>query len=103
MDNSFLRPVFAVYLKSIILTYLALLTISARFYPGISFVDHLKIPPSCGIRFRLNRSRSTDGLDGPRLLSFLSQQLSYWPQDHSDRYLQAKILSGDRIHFGNSE
>ncbi|KAF8806908.1 hypothetical protein BYT27DRAFT_6613293 [Phlegmacium glaucopus] len=85
------------------LPHLALLTISARFYQGMSLIDHLKIPPSCGIRFRLMRSRSTDGLDGPNLLSFLSQQLTYWPRDHSDRYLQAKILSGNRIHFGNSE
>lgn len=85
------------------LPHLDLLTISARFYQGTSLIDHLKIPPSCGIRFRLIRSRLTDGNDGPKLLSFLSQQLIHWPRDHSDRYLQAKVLSGDRIHFGNSK
>lgn len=82
---------------------LVLLTISARFYQGVTLIDHLKIPPSCGLRFRLIRSRSTDGLDSPNLLSFLSHHLSNWPQDYSDRYLQAKVLSGDRIHFGNSK
>jgi hypothetical protein len=87
------------------LPHLALLTISTRFYSGISLIDHLNIPPLCGIRFRLfrNHSRSTDELDGPKLLAFLSKQLTHWPQDYSDRYLQAKILSGDRIHFGNSK
>ena len=84
---------------------LALLTISGRFNHAISLINHLKIPPSCGIRFRLVRRRSSDGLDldGPKLLSFLSQQLTHWPQDHADRYLQAKVLSGNRIHFGNSK
>ena len=87
------------------LPHLALLTINTRFYSGISLIDHLNIPPLCGIRFRLyrNQRRSSDGLDGPKLLSFLSKQLTHWPQDYSDRYLQAKILSGDRIHFGNSK
>ena len=87
------------------LPQLALLTIDTRFYPGISLINHLNIPPSCGIRFRLRRdhSRFSGEFDGPKLLSFLSKQLTHWPQDHSDRYLQAKVLSGDRIHFGNSK
>ena len=87
------------------LPHLALLTISTRFYTGISLIDHLNIPPLCGIRFRLfrNHNRSTGELDGPKLLSFLSKQLTHWPQDYSNRYLQAKILSGDRIHFGNTK
>ena len=83
------------------LPYLTLLTIGARFYQGMSLIDHINIPPSCGINFRLYRSRSTDGLDGLKLLSFLSKHLTHWSQDHSDRYLQAKVLSGNRIHFGN--
>ena len=90
------------------LPHLSLLTIGTRFYPGISLIDHLNIPPACGIRFRLyqlyrDHSRSTSEFNGPKLLSFLSKQLAHWSQDHSDRYLQAKILSGDRIHFGNSK
>jgi hypothetical protein len=87
------------------LPHLALLTIGTRFYSGVSLIDHLNIPPSCGIRLRFyrNNNRSTVGLDGPKLLSFLSKQLTHWPQDCSDGYLQAKILSGDRIHFGNSK
>ena len=87
------------------LPHLALLTISTRFSSGISLIDHLNIPPLCGIRFRLFRNHSmfTGDMDGPKLLSFLSKQLTHWPQDRYDRYLQAKILSGDRIHFGNSK
>ena len=86
------------------LPHLALLTISTRFNSGISLIDHLNIPPSCGIRFRLYRNhRSNGALNGPNLLSFLSKQLAHWPQDYSDRYLQAKILTVDRIHFGNSK
>jgi F-box-like len=86
------------------LPHLALLTISTRFRSGVSLINHLNIPPLCGIRFRLYRNHIFNGgLDGPGLLSFLSKQLTHWPQDFSDRYLQAKILSGDRIHFGNSK
>ena len=87
------------------LPHLVLLTISARLHPGMSLIDHLNIPPSCGTRFRFYRNhiRSTNGLNSSMFLSFLSQQLAHWPQDHADRYLQAKILSGNRIHFGNSK
>ena len=86
------------------LPHLVLLTISTRFSSGVSLIDHLNIPSLCGIRFRLYRShgRSTGELDGPKLLSFLSKQLTHWPQDCSNRYLQAKILSGDRIHSSAS-
>ena len=86
------------------LPQLVLLTISTRFHSGVSLINHLNIPPSCGVRFRLYRNQTfTGGSDGPHLLSFLSERLAHWPQDFSDRYLQAKILSGDRIHFGNSK
>ena len=82
------------------LPHLALLTISTRFHRGVTFIDHLNIPPSCGVRFRFYRD-STQSTS--RLLSFLSKQFMHLSQDHSDRYLQAKILSDDRIHFGNSK
>ena len=85
------------------LPHLVLLTISTRFHSGVSLIDHLNIPPLCGIRLRLYRNHVSNGLGGHNLLSFLSKQLTHWPQDCSDRYLQAKILSGDRIHFGNSK
>jgi hypothetical protein len=45
---------------------------------------------------------TTVALDGPKLLFFLSKQLGHWPQNCSDRYLQAKVLSGGKIRFGNS-
>ena len=86
------------------LPHLALLTITTRFYSGTTLIDHLNIPPLCGIRFKLYRNhRSSVGLDCPKLLSFLSKQLTHWPQDYPDRYLQAKMLSGGGIHFGNSK
>ena len=87
------------------LPHLSLLKLSTRFYSGIDLIDHLNIPPLCGIEFRLCRdhSSSTVALDGPKLLSFLSKQLIHWPQNGSDRYLQAKILGGGKIHFGNSK
>ena len=87
------------------LPHLALLTISTTFYLGISLIDHLNIPPICGIEFWLyhNNGRSSVGLDGPKLLFFLSKQLRYWPQNHSGRYLQAKILNAGKILFGNSK
>ena len=86
------------------LPHLTLLTINTGFNSGIPLIDHLNIPPSCGIRLKLNHGRSpTDGLYGPKLLSFLSKQLTHWPQDCFNRYLQARILSGHTIHFRNSK
>lgn len=87
-------------LVNVSLPNLIFLTVGAKFHSGVSLLDHLSISPSCGIRLRF--SRSGPGLDGTKLLAFLSNQLSHWPHDSPDRYLQAKILSGDRIHFGNS-
>ena len=85
------------------LPHLVLLTIRTRFYPGISFIDHLSIPSSCGIRLIFSRDyNGSGGFDSPKLLSFLSQQFTHWRQDHSDRYLQAKALTGNTIRFGNS-
>jgi hypothetical protein len=84
------------------LPHLALLTISTRFYSGISLIDHINIPPSCGIKFWFYPDpKITVALDGPKLLFFLSRQLTKWPQSCSDRYLQAKVLRGGNIHFGN--
>ena len=58
------------------LPHLALLTINTEFHLGVSLIDHLNIP-LCGIKFKFtgNRSRSTDGLDGHKLLSFLLNNL----------------------------
>jgi hypothetical protein len=83
------------------LPHLALLKIMTGFYTGTSLIDHLNIPPLCGIELRL--SYLDVGLDIPKqVLSFLSKQLTHWPQNCSDRYLQAAILNGGKIHFGNS-
>ena len=88
-------------LLDINLPNLIFLTVGAKkFHSGVTFLEHLSIPPSCGIRLRFHRS--SPGLDGTKLLAFLSNQLSYWLHDSPDRYLQAKILTGNRIHFGNS-
>jgi len=87
-------------LPNVKLSHLLFLTVGAGFQDGVSLLEQLSIPPSCGIRLKFNRSSS--GLDGRKLLAFLSNQLSHWPRDSPDRYLQAKILSDYRIHFGNS-
>ncbi|KDR80874.1 hypothetical protein GALMADRAFT_153283 [Galerina marginata CBS 339.88] len=81
---------------------LLFLTVGATFNDGTAFLHHLSIPATCGVRLRFSHNRSSPGLDGTKLLSFLSTRLSYWPDGSHDRYLQAKILSGDRVHFGNS-
>ncbi|KIM39685.1 hypothetical protein M413DRAFT_447142 [Hebeloma cylindrosporum] len=87
-------------LVNVSLPNLIFLTIGAKFHGGATFLEHLSIPPSCGIRLRFIKSDPDQ--DGAKLLAFLTNHLSHWPQDSPDRYLQAKILSGDRIHFGNS-
>jgi hypothetical protein len=43
------------------LPHLALLTINTRFYLGISLIDHLNIPPLCGIEFWLYRNHCCIG------------------------------------------
>ncbi|KAF9479558.1 hypothetical protein BDN70DRAFT_684895 [Pholiota conissans] len=94
-DNDSLIPI-------VDLPNLLFLTVGARFQDGVTFLNHLTILETCGVRLRLNFSRSSSDFDATRLLPFLGNRLSHWPQDVTDRYLQAKILSGDRIHFGNS-
>ena len=93
-------------LHDVDLPHLTFLKLNSRLYSGISLIDHLNIPPSCGIEFWLYRhgdpGRFTVALDGPKLLSFLFKQLIYWPQNCSDRYLQAK-KHGGKIRFGNSK
>ena len=81
---------------------LRFLSIGARFPDGTKLLNHLKIPPPCGIRLRFSRPRSVSGAEESELLSYLSNRLSYWPEGGQPRYLQAKILTGNRIHFGNS-
>ncbi|PPQ69582.1 hypothetical protein CVT25_000958 [Psilocybe cyanescens] len=81
---------------------LLFLTVGAKFHDGAAFLRYLSLPPSCGIRLRFSHDKTSTAVDGTKLLSFLSTRLSYWPEGTPDRYLQAKILSGDRIHFGNS-
>ena len=86
------------------LPHLDLLMLNTRFYLGISLIDHLNIPPLCGIAFQAYPSydRSTEGLDSHKLLSFLSKQLTHWSQDCSDRNLQAETNSDGWIQFRNS-
>ncbi|KAF8902421.1 hypothetical protein CPB84DRAFT_863583 [Gymnopilus junonius] len=84
------------------LSNLRFLSVAARFPDGAALLSHLSMPPSCGIRLRFARPRFISGTEGTELLSFLSGRLSSWPDQTPSRYLQAKILSGDRIHFGNS-
>ena len=88
------------------LPHLTLLTINTRICSCISLIDHLNIPPSCGIEFWLSPTigRSSVVLDSPKpMLFFLSKQFTHWPQNCSDRYLKAEILNGGKIHFGNSK
>ncbi|CAA7265198.1 unnamed protein product [Cyclocybe aegerita] len=89
-------------LKGIDLPNLIFLTIGAELQDGAVFLNHVSIPGACGIRLRLNCQRSSLGKSGEDLLTYLGQRLSHWPHDSPDRYLQAKALSGSRIHFGNS-
>lgn len=89
-------------LPTVHLPNLLFLTVGARFQDGAALLNHLSISKTCGIRLRFSCNRSSSDLDGVKLLSFLGNQLAHWPQDVDDRYIQAKILSGDRIHFGNS-
>ena len=87
---------------TVALPHLLFLTVGAKFNDAANFLEHLDVPASCGIRTRLTCNRSASGLARSKLLAFLNRQLTEWRRDAPDRYLQAKILSGDRIHFGNS-
>ena len=85
------------------LPHLVLLTINASFHPGVSLIDHLNIPPSCGTKLGFLDIGSTNGPNNSNnnFLSFLSKQLAHWPQDHAGRYLQARFLNADMIFFEN--
>ncbi|KAF4611094.1 hypothetical protein D9613_007151 [Agrocybe pediades] len=88
-------------LPKVDLPNLIFLTLGAKFPEGVTFLQQLTLP-TCGIRLRLSHDRSNPGTESARLLQFLSNHLSGWPQSTQNRYLQAKIMSGDRVHFGNS-
>ncbi|KAH9485071.1 hypothetical protein JR316_0001977 [Psilocybe cubensis] len=102
LNNAISHPTDNEAMPDITLPNLLFLTVGAKFHDGTAFLHHLSIPTSCGIRLRFSHDKSSTSADAGRLLSFLSTQLSFWPDDTPERYLQAKILSGDRIHFGNS-
>lgn len=102
LSNAMTPPTRDELLVPISLPGLQFMTVGASISEGVAFLQHIIIPHDCGIRVRLNSKSSPEG-DGVKLLSFLSNQLSYWPAESPNRYLQAKILTGDRIHFGNSK
>jgi hypothetical protein len=82
---------------------LRLLSLSASFVEGAVLLKSLKIPPSCGIRLRC-KDRNPTVESGPLMLAAISDQISH-RQDlpkGQGRYLQARLLDGGRIHFGNS-
>lgn len=98
---------------NISLPCLRLLSLDVPFGEGAVFLEFLEIPPSCGIRLRSKvRGAFWQGtldschtaLQGPKILSALSNQLSQRSvlPEGGKQYLQAKLLDGNRIHFGNS-
>jgi hypothetical protein len=89
--------------SNVLLPCLRLFSLSASLDEGAVLLKFLKIPPSCGIRLRC-KDRSPTVEVGPVILATLGNQLSLrqdLPQGE-EQYLQAKLLDGDRIHFGNS-
>ena len=84
------------------LAHLRLLTIRSTVKDTATFLSNVSIPPSCGIRLQAKQSDDTTGPECSRLLALLSQQLPAWADKPSSRYLQAKLISGSTIHFGNS-
>ncbi|PPQ75112.1 hypothetical protein CVT24_010067, partial [Panaeolus cyanescens] len=90
-------------LPEVILPNLKLLTIGGRFQNGMVLLNQLITPKECGIRLRLSTRGLPVGIGARLFTSFLTRQQSYWPIDTPNRYLQAKLLSSHRIHFGNSK
>lgn len=85
-----------------ILPNLHLLSLCSFFDEGSTILDRLDIPASCGIRLKCTARHSASPSSGSKLLAALSHQLTHWPKGSARRYLQAKLLDGDRVHFGNS-
>jgi len=84
------------------LPHLRLLTIRSTIKDTAIFLSNISIPRSCGIRLQAKQGDDTTGPECSRLLALLSQQLPAWVDKPSSRYLQAKLISGSTIHFGNS-
>lgn len=91
----------SIHIPTIHLPTLVFLSVAAKFRDGVTFLCHLSIPTTCGLRLKLSCDKSSPSLDGTKLFSVLGNQLAHWSEHATDRYLQAKILSGNRIHFGN--
>ena len=84
------------------LSNLHLLSLCSFFDEGTTILDGLDIPASCGIRLKFTARHFASPSSGSKLLAALSHQLTHWPKGSARRYLQAKLLDGDRVHFGNS-
>ncbi|KAF9531785.1 hypothetical protein CPB83DRAFT_848736 [Crepidotus variabilis] len=84
------------------LSKLRLLTISSTFDEGATLVDRLQLPTSCGLRLRIKATRGPPHDGMAKLHGALKRQLPSWQEQSPNRYLQAKILDGKRIHFGNN-
>ncbi|KAF9038632.1 hypothetical protein BJ165DRAFT_403550 [Panaeolus papilionaceus] len=91
------------HLPEVHLPNLKLLTIGGRFQNGMTVLNQLITPRECGIRLRLSTRGLPVGIGARLFTSFLTRQYSYWPTGTPNRYLQAKLLSSHRIHFGNSK
>ena len=66
---------------------LEMLSVDARFYEGVTLVDHLIVPPRCGLRLCC---RGADvGFDQRKLLAIIEKKLDSWGKNDPNRHLEA--------------
>ncbi len=92
----------SIHIPTVHLQALVLLSLGSKFQDGVALLCHLSIPTTCSLRLKLSGGKSDPASDSAKLFSVLGNQLAHWSKDAAGRYLQAKILSGNRVHFGNS-
>ena len=88
---------------SIHLDALVMLSIDGSFHESVTLVDHLIVPPRCGLRLRCYGAHL--GFDQQRLWAIIEKKMDSWARNSPNRYLEASSLynwnDGSKIIIGN--
>ena len=66
---------------------LDMLSVEAPFHESVTLVDHLIVPPRCGLRFRSYGAHL--GFDQQRLWAIIEKKMDSWAKNTPNRYLEA--------------
>ena len=81
------------------LAALEMLSVKDGFQESVTFVEHLIIPPRCGLR--LSCDDAHEGFDQRKIWSIVKKRMGSWTKNASNRYLEVLSSQGGTFIFGN--